>query len=67
MLWDVTPDEQVTFHDQKGWITSLLCLPDNRTVVSGSGDHSIASLGGRHGAARPETREVTWNGSCAWP
>ena len=42
MLWDVTPDEQVTFRDQKGWITSLLCLADNRTVVSGSGDHTIA-------------------------
>ena len=41
-LWDVTTDRQVTFHDQKGWITSLLCMPDQTTVVSGSADHSIA-------------------------
>ena len=41
-LWDVTTDRQVTFHDQKGWITSLLCMPDQTTVVSGAADHTIA-------------------------
>ncbi len=40
-LWDVTADRQMTFHGQKGWITSL-CSPDGASVLSGSGDHTIA-------------------------
>ena len=41
-LWDASPEPQVIFDDQTGWITGLACPPGGKVAYSSSGDRSVA-------------------------